>query len=182
MKKEENGEKTDIVRLFIVLVVLSAVGFGVGAAYLYRTQTACADQFEQESAAMSNLKRYAETSENTPYWGPESKGAGKTTGADLKPYLSEKAKSNGIPYQRFYTKQKLFASKGYKETKVTLRTTDDATLERIIRFLYNVQRGRKDVHIESLTLSGFDYEVLIPTCKATIEFLVFEEMKIPPKK
>ena len=174
--KEENGEKTDIVRLFVVLVALAAVGFGVGAGYLYRTQTATAAQFDKEAAAMTSLKRTVEFKDNKPYWGTEPKGVSVTTGAELDPYLREKAKNNGIPIEKRNTRQKPFASKGYKETQVTLRT-QEVTLEQITRYLYNVQQGRNDIFIASIRLSSFDYEMPIPTCKAIIEFLVFEEMK-----
>jgi hypothetical protein len=181
MDKQENGEKTDIVRLFVVLIALSAVGFGVGAAYLYSTQIATSNQFEKEAKAISMLKKIAEATENKLFWGAQPKGASRTTGADLNDYIGQKAKNNGIPMDGRNTKQKLVPSKGYKETKVTLRT-QEVTLEQITRYLYNVQQGRNDVYIASLKLSSFDYEMPIPTCKATIEFLVFEEMKPASKK
>ena len=180
MKKTENGEKTDVAKLFIVLMAISAVGFCVGAAYLYRNQSTCAGLVETETRSMNYIKKLAESDENKPYWGFESRGAGRTTGADLPSYLLRKANTHGVPIDKRSTKNDKHESKGYAQTKVNLRLSD-VTLEQVVRYLYNVQQGKNDVFTTSLKLTNFDYNQPVPTCSATLDFTVFEELETKPK-
>ena len=181
MEKVENGEKTDILKLFIVLMVLSAVGFGVGAAYLYHHQSTWFALYETEKKAMDYIIKVAESPANKPYLGFERKGAGRTAGADLADYLLKKARTHGVPFEDYRTDTDERKSKGYSETKVNLKLAD-VTMEQIIRYLFNVQQGKNDIYINTLKLSSFDYEQPIPTCNATIDIVVFEKLSPGRKK
>lgn len=183
MEKEgSTGQKTDVVKLFLVLMALSAVGFGVGAAYLYHQQTTYAQAVEEEKRVLGYIKRLAETQENKAFWGPEPADHSVTTGDKLPAYLEKKAKYNAIPpADRTAQAKRLHPRDGYSETKVT-STFSNLTLEQIVRYLYNVQVGKNDVFITSLALRKFNYDELIATCSATVEVVVFEEAKEQPKK
>jgi hypothetical protein len=181
MQKEENGAKTDVVKLFIVLMAISTVGFAVGAIYLRHAQSTYASLVDTEKKCLTAIKRIVENTENNEYWGFESKGASRTTGADLAPYLIKKASTHGIPLEDYRIDDEPHAIRGYKETKANLKLAD-VTLEQVVRYLYNIQQGKNDIFISSLRLSNFDYEQPIPICKATVDAVVFEEMKTPSKK
>jgi hypothetical protein len=173
MENKENGEKTDIVKLFIILMTLSAIGFGVGAAYLYHAQSACAALVEREKNALGDMKRLVESPVNKAYWGLESGGAGRTAGAELSTFLEQRARAHGLESGGATVDRRPYESKGYVQTAVKLKL-EASRLENLVRYLHKVQETKKDIFLKSLTLSYFDYTPTTPTCKATIEALVFE--------
>jgi len=181
MQKEENGEKTDILKLFIVLMTLAAVGFGVGAAYLYHSKSKYAETYEKEKKALEYIIKVAKSPENKGYWGFQPKGSGATTGAELPTYLINKAKMHGIPFKDYRTDTDPHPSKGYSETKVNVKLTE-VTVEQVVRYLYNVKQGKKDIALSTLRLSNFDYEQPVPTCNATLDAIVYEDLKSAKKR
>jgi hypothetical protein len=178
MEQEENGAKTDVVKLFIVLMAISAIGFGVGAAYLYRAQAACFSLVENEKKALKYIQKFVESPENQPYWGFESKQARHTTGADLEDYLLRKSRTRGIPLDDLHSDED--THKEYKETKANVKLAD-VSLDKVVRYVFYVQQGRNDIAVTSLKMSGFDYEQPQPTCSATVDVVVYEEIKTKPK-
>ncbi len=174
MEKSSRSEKTDLVKLFIVLMGLSALGFGIGAAYLYHSQKQYEGMLQTENRALEYMKKVTESPENKPFWGFEPSAANKTTGIELADYIRRKAKSHGIKPKNSSTSPK--DRHDYLETKTNLKL-DSVTMEQVVRYLYNVQHGRSDVFITHLKLSRFDYDQPIPTCNAAVDFVVFEESK-----
>lgn len=174
MQNDDNGEKTDIVKLFIILIAISSIGFGVGAAYLYHHQSAYAELVETEKKAMTYMKKLAESPENKVYWGFERKGAGRMTGDDLASYLLRKATTQGVAIDTQNSDRD--EHREYVQMRVTQKLSD-ADLEKIVRYLYNVQQGKNDIAITSIKLANFDYEQPVPTCKATLIFTVYDEAK-----
>ena len=51
------------------------------------------------------------------------------------------------------------------------------SLEQVIRYLFNVQKSKNDVYINSLKLSSFDYNQPVPICKATVDVVIFEKLE-----
>jgi hypothetical protein len=173
---DENGEhKIDLAKLFIVLMLLSAAGFGAGAVYLSHQEAVYAELVEKEDQAMSYIKRLAEQPDNKQYWGSELRNASRTTGVELPEYLDNKARSLAIKDNiDKRTTRKHTGHRDYTKTVVSLWFTD-VTVERLVRYLWLVQKNKNDVFIESVKLSKFDYEQSIPTCSASVEVVIYEE-------
>jgi hypothetical protein len=175
MENNDVEEKIDLAKLFIVLMTLSAVGFGIGAVYLYQQEKAYAALIEDEDKALFELRGLAQRPENKPYFGYKSDKAGRTTSSELSGYLDDTAKIAGV--NSSITKSSLQKHPGHKNyTKTTAKLKfQGIQLDQLVRYLHYVQKGKKDVFIDSIKLNKFDYEEVIPTCSADVDIVIYEE-------
>jgi hypothetical protein len=175
MENNDVEEKIDLVKLFIVLMTLSAVGFGIGAAYLYHQETAYADLLETEDKALFDLKTLAQRPENKPYYGYVGTKASRTTSSELGEYLDNTAKIAGVRSNIIKTSlQKHPGHRDYTKTTAKMKFSAIA-LDQLVRYLHHVQKGKKDVFIDTIKLYRFDYKEVIPTCSADVDIVIYEK-------
>ncbi len=168
-------EKIDLPKLFIILMTLSAVGFGIGAIYLYQQERAYAGLVKTEDDALFELKKLAQRPENQQHYGFVSNEASKTTSSELSRYLNNTAKIAGVSSNIFKMPLNRHpAHKDYSKTTVKMKL-QAINLEQLVRYLHHVQEGKKDVFIDSIKLYKFDYGEHIPTCSADVDIVIYEE-------
>lgn len=175
MQNNDAEDRIDLVKLFIVLMTLSAVGFGIGAAYLYQQESAYADLLENEDKALFELKRLIQRPENKQNYGFAGDRASRTTSSELGRYLNNTAKIAGVSSNLTRAPLQTHPQhRDYKKTTVKLKFTA-ITVEQLVRYLHHVQEGKKDVFIEAIKLYKIDYDEQIPTCSADVDILIYEE-------
>ena len=175
MENNDVEEKIDLAKLFIILMSLSAFGFGIGAIYLYQQEVAYAGLVNSEDEALFELKRLAQKQENKQNFGYVNDQASRTTSAELGRYLNNTAKIAGVGSNIIKsTTQKHPGHRDYTKTTVKMKFSAIA-LDQLVRYLHHVQEGKKDVFIDTIKLYKFNYGEIIPTCSADVDIVIYEE-------
>jgi len=169
---QEEGSGSSVMKLFIILMSLSTLGFGIAAYVLYRLEQDYERTLRTEKVAFDALQREVHNPENRQYHG-RPRTEEKTTGRGLPEYLSRCVRLAGIPENTIASAKSTTDSKGgYFETTYWLK---EIALPDLLRFLALVEGDKDDVYLKSLVLSKFDYTVAVPTCGATAVFYVLSE-------
>jgi len=175
MENNDVEEKIDLAKLFIVLMSLSAFGFGIGAVYLYQQEIAYAGLVDNEDKALFDLQKLAQRPENKPYFGYFGDQASKTTSSELDRYLNNTAKIAGVGSNIIKSStQRHPGHRDYTKTTVKMKFSAIA-LDQLVRYLHHVQEGKKDVFIDTIKLYKFSYGEIIPTCSADVDIVIYEE-------
>ena len=173
MTNQEEGSGLGVMKLFIIVMSLSTLGFGIAAIVLYTLEQSYGQTLLIEKRAFDTFQREVRNPENKPYHGKLKTEAGTTTGRDLPEYLNRWARLAGIPDNTIKgTQNKTDPKGGYFETTYTLK---GVALPDLVRFLAQVEGNKDDVFLKSLTLSTFDYTGDVPACSAQAVFYVFSE-------
>jgi hypothetical protein len=160
-------------KLFIILMSLSTLGFGVAAAVLYTLERNYGETLLVEKRALERFQQDARNPDNKQYH-TKGKTQEGTAGRELPEYLSQCARLSAITGNIEGIDAKTEPKSGYFETRSTYRLKGIAISD-LVRFLARVEGGKDDVHLKRLVLSRFDYTVDVPTCSAQADFYVFSE-------
>jgi hypothetical protein len=160
-------------KLFIILMSLSTLGFGIAAYVLYRLERKYEEALRVEKRAFDMLQQEVHNPENEQYQGKAKTGV-VTTGRELPEYLSRCARLAGIADDTIKGAQNKTDPKGgYSETTYILK---GIAFSDLLRFLALVEGDKDDVYLKTLHLLTFDYtKGDVPTCGATAVFYVSSE-------
>jgi hypothetical protein len=159
-------------KLFIILMSFSTLGFGVAASVLHILERRYEETLRIEKGAFERLQRETHDPDNKQYHRSTKAQAG-TTGRELPEYLSACARLAGITGNIEGTDNKTERRRDYFESRATYRLKG-ITLPDLVRFLARVE-GKGDIYLKSLHISKIDYGSDPRTCNAQAMFYVFSE-------
>lgn len=169
MTGRERSSGSSVMRLFIILMSISTLGFFVAAIVLYTLERRYQGTILVEERALEKLQKEASDPGNIRYNGGKKSGSG-TIGRELPEYLSARARLTDVADK---VESSHFAT-DKRETRVDYKL-NKITIPDLVRFLTRVEGDREDVYLKSLRLSTLNYGVNPPTCSAQATFCVFSE-------